>query len=115
MSAKFPRGGGGGGGAGPFLARSLIQQILQDIPICKNIVDDIIIYADNQEKHDKVLKMVLTRLREKNLTLNRDKCEFNKPSLIFISHVLSSEGIRISESKIHCSKHFKEHLIIFHR
>ena len=79
----------------------IIQQILQDIPNCKNIVDDIIIYADNQEKHDKVLKMVLTRLREKNLTLNRDKCEFNKSSLIFMSHVLSSEGIRISESKIH--------------
>ena len=79
----------------------IIQQILQDIPYCKNIVDDSIIYADNQEKHDKVLKMVLTRLCEKNLTLNRDKCEFNKSSLILMSHVLSSEGIRISESKIH--------------
>ena len=49
----------------------------------------------------KFLKMVLTRLREKKLTLNRHKCEFTKSSLIFMSHVLSSESIRISESKIH--------------
>ena len=43
------------------LFQRILQQILQDIPNCKNIVDDIIIYADNQEDHDKVLKMVLTR------------------------------------------------------
>ena len=82
------------------LFQRILQQILQDIPNCKNIVDDIIIYADNQEDHDKVLKMVLTRLREKNLTLNKSKCEFNKSELKFMSHVLSSKGIQIDEAKV---------------
>ena len=82
------------------LFQRILQQILQDIPNCKNIVDDIIIYADNQEDHDKVLKMVLTRLREKNLTLNRSKCEFNKSELKFMGHILSSRGIQIDESKV---------------
>lgn len=82
------------------LFQRILQQILQDIPNCKNIVDDIIIYADNQEDHDKVLKMVLTRLREKNLTLNRSKCEFNRSELKFMGHILSSRGIQIDESKV---------------
>ena len=82
------------------LFQRILQQILQDIPNCKNIVDDIIIYADNREDHDKVLKMVLTRLREKNLTLNRSKCEFNKSELKFMGHILSSRGIQIDESKV---------------
>ena len=34
--------------------------LMQDIPNCKNMVDDIIICADNQEDQDKVLKRVLT-------------------------------------------------------
>ena len=53
------------------LFQRILQQILQDIPSCKNIVDDIIIYADNQEDHDKVLKMVLTRLRDNCLVLSK--------------------------------------------
>ena len=82
------------------LFQRILQQILQYIPNCKNIVDDVIIYSDNQEDHDKVLKMVLTRLREKGLTLNRSKCEFNKPSLVFMGHVLSKQGIQIDEAKV---------------
>ena len=82
------------------LFQRILQQILQDIPNCKNIVDDIIIYADNREDHDKVLKMVLTRLREMNLALNRSKCEFNKSELKFMGHILSSRGIQIDESKM---------------
>ena len=41
------------------LFQRILQQILQDIPNFTNIVDDIIIcfYADNQEDHDKVLKL----------------------------------------------------------
>ena len=62
----------------PETYQRIIQQVIQDIPGCKNIIDDIIIYASNQQEHDKNLRMLLTRLREKGLTLNRNKCEFNK-------------------------------------
>ena len=51
----------------------IIQQLLQDIPNCRNIADDIIIFTDSVDKHKQVLIQVLTRLREKNLTLNKDK------------------------------------------
>ena len=82
------------------LFQRILQQILQDIPNCKNIVDDIIIYADNQEDHDKVLKMVLTRLRDKGLVLNKKKCVFNCSTLKFMGHILSNKGIQIDEVKV---------------
>ncbi|MCG7869746.1 MAG: hypothetical protein JAY74_25675 [Candidatus Thiodiazotropha taylori] len=84
----------------PETHQRIIQHIIQDIPGCKNIADDIIIFAQNQEEHNKILRMLLTRLREKNLTLNRDKCEFNKSELKFMGHILSDTGLKIDASKV---------------
>ncbi|MEW8545684.1 MAG: RNase H-like domain-containing protein, partial [Candidatus Thiodiazotropha sp.] len=84
----------------PETYQRIIQQVIQDIPGCKNIADDIIIYAANQQEHDKILKMLLARLREKNLTVNKNKCEFNKSELKFMGHTLSSKGLKIDESKV---------------
>ena len=88
----------------PETYQRIIQQVIQDIPGCKNIIDDIIIYASNQKEHDKILRMLLTRLREKGLTLNRNKCEFNKSELKFMAHTLSSSGIKIADVKVKAVK-----------
>ena len=88
----------------PEIYQRIIQQVIQDIPGCKNIIDDIIIYASNQQEHDKILRMLLTRLREKGLTLNRNKCEFNKSELKFMAHTLSSSGIKIADDKVKAVK-----------
>ena len=84
----------------PEMHQRIIQQLLQDIPNCRNIADDIIIHTDSVDSHKKVLTQVLTRLRETNLTLNKDKCEFFKTELKFMGHRLSKDGIKIDESKV---------------
>lgn len=76
-----------------------MQKIFQDIPGCKVIIDDII-YADCQENHDKILKTVLTRLRDINLTPNKDKCEFNKTGLKFMGYTLSRERSKTDNLKV---------------
>jgi hypothetical protein len=48
----------------------------------------------HQEEHDKTLRLILQRLREKNLTLKKTKCEFNKSQLKFLGHTLSKEGVK---------------------
>ena len=83
----------------PEIHQRIIQQILQAIPNCRNNADDIIIFAKNQEEHDKTLRLVLQRLREKNLTLNKAKCEFNKSQLKFLGHTLSKEGVKQGTTK----------------
>ena len=66
------------------LHQRIIQQTIQDIPGCKNLADDIIIYDKNQHGHDKTLHALISRIRKKNPTLNRNKCEFNKSELKFM-------------------------------
>lgn len=55
--------------------QNVIQQVLHGIPNVRNMSDDIIVYGKTQEEHNNSLKAVFQRLREKNLTLNAEKCE----------------------------------------
>ena len=91
----------------PEIHQRIIQQILQHIPNCRNNADDIIIFAKTQEEHDKTLRLVLQRLREKNLTLNKGKCEFNKSQLKFLGHKLSKEGVKPETAKIKAVNNFR--------
>ena len=84
----------------PEIYQRIIQQTLQDIEGCKNISDDIIIYAKTQKEHDQILRKVLQRLRDKNLSLNGDKCIFSRDSISFMGHTLTSEGLKPQDSEI---------------
>lgn len=51
----------------PEIYQRIIQQTLLGISGCKNISDDIIIFAKTQTEHDEILRKVLMKLREKKL------------------------------------------------
>ncbi len=55
-----------------------IESIISNIPKVRNISDDIIVFGDNEEDHDKNLHQVLQRLEENGLTLNAKKSVFKK-------------------------------------
>ena len=74
--------------------------MLQDCRGTANISDDIIVYGCSQAEHDKRLEKVLTRLEERGLTLNKEKCVFDMPKLTFMGMLLSSHGINPTEEKV---------------
>ena len=80
--------------------QNTIQQVLHDIPNVRNMSDDIIVYGKSQAEHNDSLKAVFQRLREKNLTLNAEKCEYSKPELEFFGYVFSAKGISADPKKI---------------
>ena len=82
------------------LYQKVLQQILQNCPNAQNIMDDIIVHGVTQEQHDECLKNVLNVLREKGLTLNREKCEFNMSEIVFMGNVVSEHGVGPTESKV---------------
>ena len=84
----------------PEKYQQVIQQVLQDCSGTANISDDIIIYGPNTAEHDKRLEKVLTRLRDRGLTLNKEKCVFHMPKLTFIGLVLSRQGTGPTEEKV---------------
>ena len=69
--------------AAPELFQKLIQQTIADIPNCRNIADDIIVYGKNQSEHDECVSKLLSRLQDKGLTLRREKCQFNQNAVTF--------------------------------
>lgn len=52
------------------------------------------------EQHNIRLNAVFTRLRSRGVVLNLEKCVIGVPELQFIGHVISSNGIRPSPSKV---------------
>ena len=70
----------------PDQQHRIIQQTIKDIPGCKNLAEDIIIYAMNLQGHDKTLQALLSRFSPKNITLIRNNCEFNESELKFMGH-----------------------------
>ncbi|XP_062609444.1 uncharacterized protein K02A2.6-like [Saccostrea cucullata] len=84
----------------PEMYQKVMQQVLQGCEGEHNIMDDIIVHASSQEKHDTCLENVVRVLYEKGLTLNRDKCELNMSEVVFMGHVLSDRGIAPSDAKV---------------
>ena len=84
----------------PEVYQHVVQQILQGCEGAANILDDIIIHGQSTEEHDRRLEQVLKKLRERNLTLNPDKCEFHMSQMTFMGLLLSTRGVGPSEEKV---------------
>ena len=84
----------------PEVYQHVIQQSLQGCEGVANISDDIIIHGKNTKEHDRRLQRVLERLKEKNLTLNAEKCKFHMTQMVFMGLVLSDNGIGPAEDKV---------------
>ena len=59
--------------------QNVINEQVRDIQGVINISDDIIVFGETQKKHE-ALEAVFRRLLRVGLTVNKEKCEFNKRS-----------------------------------
>lgn len=80
--------------------QNIIQSALAGLPGVLNISDDILVYGKSTSEHHENLAKCLQRLREKNLTLNKAKCQFNTNTIEFFGHVFSAEGVSPSPTKV---------------
>jgi hypothetical protein len=62
-------------------------------------IDDILVHGKDTKEHDERLKKVLQKLEEANVTLNGDKCEFSKPEVHYLGHVINATGISADPKK----------------
>lgn len=85
-----------------------IELVINKCEGAKNISDDILVWGETLEEHNRRLHDVLHKLFEAGLRLNKDKCIFAVTSLVFAGHRLTSEGIKPEESKISAIQHLKQ-------
>ncbi|KAJ3649934.1 hypothetical protein Zmor_021650 [Zophobas morio] len=62
--------------------------------------DDILVTGRNSQEHNENLDKVLTVVKKHGLTLNKDKCEFNKSETSYLGYVVGAEGIKIDPKSI---------------
>ena len=77
--------------------------IQQSFKVCEdvaNISDDVIIYGKTTEEQDRRLQRVSERQKEKNLTLNAERCKFHMTQIVFIGLMLRDNGIGPAEDKV---------------
>ena len=84
---------------GMFTAE-VLHQVLQECDGAHNILDDVIVHTPTEEEHDKRFENVVRVLSSRELTLNRDKCQFKMSHLEFMGHVLSARGIGPADVKV---------------
>ena len=63
-------------------------------------MDEFSIYGDSFEQYLHHLELVLQICKEKNLTLNWDKCHFMVRQGIVLGHEISRRGIEVDKAKV---------------
>ncbi|MCG7883226.1 MAG: reverse transcriptase, partial [Candidatus Thiodiazotropha endolucinida] len=92
----------------PQKYQQVISQVFNDCEGVQNISDDIVVHGRNREEHDQRLEKALNRMKERNLTLNGDKCEFGMDKITFMGHVLSKNGIGPTSERVKALLNAKE-------
>lgn len=73
---------------------------------CFVYLDDIVIYGKSLSDHNQKLCEVFDRLREANLKLQPEKCHFLNKEIIYLGHIVGTDGIRPDPGKFDAVKNF---------
>lgn len=84
----------------PEVFQQIMSSLFHNLSNVECSVDDIIIHAPTLEELEKRTKEVIMIIQEAGLKLNKDKCEFNKKSLKFLGHIISSDSIAADNEKL---------------
>ena len=77
----------------PGIFEANIKKILSDLPGVESYMDDILVSGKSKEEHDKNLKATMTRLKEHQVKINKEKSLFCQKKIDFLGHSVSAEGI----------------------
>ena len=84
----------------PALFQKMMDTVLQGIPGVICYIDDILVTGNDAESHLQSLKEVLMGLEKHGFHLKREKCEFLLPTVEYLGHQVSKDGIKPLPSKV---------------
>jgi hypothetical protein len=67
---------------------------------CHVYIDDIVIWSNNVQEHDRHIRMIMQALRDAKLFCNPKKCSFFLLELDFLGHHISARGVEAHTSKV---------------
>ena len=75
--------------------------------ICFVYLDDIVVFGSTMEQHNQNIVILFERLRKTGLKLQPDKCEFLRPELEYLGHVITKDGVKPNPKKLEAVMNFK--------
>ncbi|XP_039664152.1 uncharacterized protein K02A2.6-like [Perca fluviatilis] len=88
----------------PAIFQRTMDSLLQGIPYVATYLDDILVTGATEARHLENLEQVLKRLSDAGLRLKREKCVFMAPSVTYLGHSITAEGLRPVEDKVRAIK-----------
>ncbi len=86
--------------ASPEIFQKVIDDIISGLPGVVAYQDDIIVYGETEQEHNKRLADLLQRLAQKNAKINSSKCVFPSPSINCLGYTLDGTGVRPDGSRL---------------
>ena len=80
--------------------QKIIEQILRKVKGVQPYLNDLVLNSINLDDHLRVLRQVFLTLRQPGVKLKRDKCVFVQPSIKYLVHILSGDGLWPDCSKV---------------
>lgn len=78
----------------------LMHKVLDGLSFVFVYLDDILIFSESPEEHEKHVDAVLKRLNDNHLVLRSEKCLFGAEEIEFLGHLVNKDGIRPLPSKV---------------
>ena len=63
-------------------------------------IDNILVYSLDMKRHVEHFRIVLQTLQEEKLFAKFSKCEFWLNQVVFLGHIISSEGLKVDSQKV---------------
>ncbi|KAL8581042.1 hypothetical protein ACOMHN_012693 [Nucella lapillus] len=77
----------------PGYFQEIMENLTCNLPGVAVFQDDMLVSGQDVNDHPSNLKRLLTRLNDRGLRCRREKCLFAQPSVEYLGHTLSAEGI----------------------
>jgi hypothetical protein len=86
----------------PATFQEMMNEIFRDLLDCGVAVylDDVLIYAETREEHDRLVHEVLSRLDKYGLALQPKKCHWAKDEVEFLGFIINGNGVEMAKDKV---------------
>lgn len=84
----------------PEILQKEMHGLIEGLEGVTSYMDDVLVYGKDHEEHNTRLKLVLSRARALNLTFSKEKLQLATPTITFLGHQITPDGMEVHKSKI---------------
>ena len=84
----------------PEIFQRAMTDALEGLEKTECIMDDILVWGQDDPDHDDQVEKFLQRIRERGIQLNRGKSKIGLASVDYVGHTITHEGLKPAEGKV---------------